>query len=244
MSHKVLPVFIVLLLLTIFPLTFLTLYFQIHTWILAGYMNGCMFLVLGFTHKRFKSPETLQQAKEKARKMGKANGGKKQTPKLIEKRISPLRGRKQPQWVIDKRTKARAETILRNGGLLTTSPKKGLTYEQYYGIERAKGIKHKISINQPSRKTLKDRLRKFLGINKGEDFNPVQFNEHKFAREVLIEKTHNYSFIESTNGCREHPTRYNKEREKWWIPTGVFPYPTDVVYPQQAGRQEATPTSS
>jgi len=47
MKSTITAVFIVFFLLSIFPVTAVVLYFNLNNLILAGYMNGSMFLVLG-----------------------------------------------------------------------------------------------------------------------------------------------------------------------------------------------------
>ena len=123
------------------------------------------------------------------------------------------------------------------------SPRKGLTWEEYYGEERAKEIKEKLSftvyllwlnINSTyntrefRRKLSESAVRRWLefqrceaaefyGLNMKEPFFPGSLRDHKFARLVLIEKVEFWPFIEC-NGLREHPSYMDKEGKRKVIP--------------------------
>ena len=56
------------------------------------------------------------------------------------------------------------------------------------------------------------RVREFYKIPKGEVFFPSSLYDHKFTREVLIEKTKCHSYYEH-NGLLEHSCYYNKNGE-------------------------------
>lgn len=87
------------------------------------------------------------------------------------------------------------------------SLKKGLTLVEYYGIEKAKQIITKLKMTILRKELIK--VRSFYNLSESEVFVPSSLKDHKFSREVLIEKTKFYSYYEH-NGLREHAYYYNK----------------------------------
>lgn len=157
MPKPISAVFIVLLLISIFLVTAVVLYFKLDNLLLSGYMNISMFLILGFTHKRFKTPETLQAARDKAKRMGKSNIGCHHSKERIQKRV-----------------KTRNATVLRkqeqNGGKLYTHSMKGLTRVEYFGEEKAAEISKKRSATM--KETIANRV-DFISPLKGRTWEEI-----------------------------------------------------------------------
>lgn len=140
-------------------------------------------------------PERHEQQAEISRAAGYKNKGKS----------SPFKGMKVEEYMKDPANFRYVHTLIHN-----RSPRKGKTWKEYFGFEKAKEIGRKISISMKAFHAKKNiRLaEKFYGMKL--TVNPGLLRDLIFAHEVLNKKEKFYPYIER-NGLREHsyyPLRY------------------------------------